>query len=85
MDEKKTDVSDLIIEGAELMNETFDYVMDKSEEFTSECQTKTEEIEELNTFCVGPNDEITYFTGAKNQIVSYTHQDLESKIKGKLD
>ena len=73
MDDKKTDVHDLIIEGAELMNQAFDYVMDKSEEFSSECENKTEEIEELNTFCVGPNDEITYFTGAKNQIVSFQH------------
>jgi len=32
---------------------------------------KTEEIQNLNAFCVGKNDEISYFDESSNQIVTY--------------
>ena len=67
------------------MSKTFDYVMDKAEELTGDCQMKTEEIEELNTFCMDPNDQITYFSAPKNEIVSFNINDRQDEINEKLE
>ena len=67
------------------MSKAFDYVMDKAEELTEDCQRKTEEIQELNTFCMDPNDKITYFSAPKNEIVSFNINDRQDEIKEKLE
>ena len=38
------DHTQVISDGAQLMSKAFDYVMDKAEELTEDCQRKTEEI-----------------------------------------
>jgi hypothetical protein len=59
------------------MNQTFEYVMDSCDEFSMDCQNKTDEIDDLNTFCIGRDDEITYFDPKKNMIIKFGMKDLK--------
>ena len=66
------------------MNQTFEFVMDSSDEFIKDCQNKTDEIENLNTFCIGQDDEITYFDSNKNMIMKFGNKELKMNIMDKL-
>ena len=62
MNDKNLESHELISEGADLMNQTFNHLMDFSEEFQNHCKSQTGDIKDLSTFVISRKDDtVKYF------------------------
>ena len=74
VDEQTSLDTNLIAKAADLMNSTFEQLMDDSGQILEDCLEDTRHIANQNTLVISNNDNIMYLDSAKNEIVTHKNK-----------